>query len=283
MRDAAEQVCPAFWMPALTRKGSAASRSASAKTICGLLPPSSSVTGTVFFAAAAWISRPTATEPVKDRCCTPRMRRQRRAGFLAQPRHHVQRAGRQAGLVRDAREGQRRQAGLLGRLQHAGVAHRQRGADAAADDLHRVVPRHDVAGDAMRLAQRQRGVAGGEGDRLAHHLVGRAAVELEVARQRQRVGAALAAAACRHPAPRAAPVRRPAPSTRGRHAHQHAAALGGRQPAPGARRARPAPRPRRRRCRRPRRARSAPAALPSDGLNSGSVSPLAHVAPDGRR
>ena len=71
MRDAAEQVWPAFWMPALTRKGSAASRSASAKTICGLLPPSSSVTGTVCFAAAAWIIEPTLTEPVKDRCCTP--------------------------------------------------------------------------------------------------------------------------------------------------------------------------------------------------------------------
>ena len=71
MRDAAEQVCPAFWMPAFTRKGSAASRSASAKTICGLLPPSSSVTGTVCLAAAAWIIEPTLTEPVKDRCCTP--------------------------------------------------------------------------------------------------------------------------------------------------------------------------------------------------------------------
>ena len=61
MREAAEQVWPAFWMPALTRNGSAASRLASAKTICGLLPPNSSVTGMVLRAAAAWISRPTAT------------------------------------------------------------------------------------------------------------------------------------------------------------------------------------------------------------------------------
>ena len=99
MRDAAEQVCPAFWMPALTRKGSAASRSASAKTICGLLPPSSSVTGTAFFAAAAWISAPTATEPVKEMWSHARVRRQRRAGLLAQARHDVQRAGRQARLA----------------------------------------------------------------------------------------------------------------------------------------------------------------------------------------
>ena len=66
MRLAAEQVWPAFWMPAFTRNGSAASRSASANTICGLLPPSSSVTGMAFCAAAVWIKVPTATEPVKE-------------------------------------------------------------------------------------------------------------------------------------------------------------------------------------------------------------------------
>jgi len=117
--------------------------------------------------------------------------RQRSAGFLAEAGHHVERAGRQPAIVRDARERQRRQAGLLCRLEHAGVAHRQRGADRAADDLHRVVPRHDVPGDAVRLAQRQRGVAGRERDRLAHHLVGGPAVELEVARQRVGIGQAL--------------------------------------------------------------------------------------------
>ena len=71
MRDAAEQVCPAFWMPALTSQGKAASRSASSNTNCGLLPPNSSVTGTAFFAAAAWISPPTSIEPVKEMCRTP--------------------------------------------------------------------------------------------------------------------------------------------------------------------------------------------------------------------
>jgi hypothetical protein len=43
-----------------------ASRSASAKTSCGDLPPSSSVTGTTFCAAAACTRRPVATEPVKE-------------------------------------------------------------------------------------------------------------------------------------------------------------------------------------------------------------------------
>ena len=52
MRLEAEQVCPAFWIPALTKKGNAASRSASLNTIWGDFPPSSKVTGTTFWAAA---------------------------------------------------------------------------------------------------------------------------------------------------------------------------------------------------------------------------------------
>ena len=48
---------------------------------------------------------------------------------------------------------QQRQAGVLGRLDHAGVAGGERRAGAAAEDLHRIVPRDDVAGDAVRLAQ----------------------------------------------------------------------------------------------------------------------------------
>ena len=191
MRDAAEHVCPAFWMPALTRNGSAASRSASAKTICGLLPPSSSVTGTAFLAAAICTSAPVATEPVNERWSTPGCAASAAPGLLAEAGDDVERARRQAGLGADAREREHGQARLLGGLEHAGVAHRQRRADAAADDLHRVVPGHDVAGDAVRLAQGERGVAGGEGQRLAVHLVAGAGVELAVARQRDRIGARL--------------------------------------------------------------------------------------------
>ena len=71
MREAAEQVCPAFWSPAFTRNGSAASRSASANTIWGDLPPSSSVTGTALRAAAACTDAPASNEPVKETWCTP--------------------------------------------------------------------------------------------------------------------------------------------------------------------------------------------------------------------
>ena len=101
-------------------------------------------------------------------------------------------ARRQPRREREPADLERGERGVLARLEHAGVAHGERRADAAPEDLHRVVPRDDVAGDAVRLAQGQDRVAGVVGDRGAVHLVGRAAVELEVARQRQRVGLGLA-------------------------------------------------------------------------------------------
>ena len=119
------------------------------------------------------------------------MRCERGAGLFAQARDHVQRAGGQAALECDVGQGQHREAGFLGRLEHAGVAHRECGADASADDLHRVDPGHDGACDAVRLAQREGREAGLERQRVAVHLVGCTAVELEVARQRHGVGAAL--------------------------------------------------------------------------------------------
>ena len=65
MRSIPEQVWPAFANPPQTQPEIAFSRSASAQTICGSLPPSSS---TEPFSWAAQISptlRPTSTEPVK--------------------------------------------------------------------------------------------------------------------------------------------------------------------------------------------------------------------------
>ncbi len=70
-REPAEQVWPPFWTMALTITGAAASRSASSKTICGDLPPSSSVQGMWFRAAAIWTCSPTSGEPVKLMKSTP--------------------------------------------------------------------------------------------------------------------------------------------------------------------------------------------------------------------
>ncbi len=120
-----------------------------------------------------------------------RMRRERRSGLFAEPRHHVQRAPGQPGLGGEIGEGEGGKAGLFRRFQHAGIAHGKRRAHRAADDLHRVVPRDDVAGHPVRLAQGVDGIAALVGDRLAHHLVGGPGVELHVARQGDGVVAGL--------------------------------------------------------------------------------------------
>ena len=60
----AEQVCPAFWKMALATPVAARSRSASANTMFGDLPPSSMTTGTTFSAASLATWTPTSTEPV---------------------------------------------------------------------------------------------------------------------------------------------------------------------------------------------------------------------------
>ena len=116
---------------------------------------------------------------------------ERRARLFAKARHDIERARGKARLAREIGERKRGEAGFLRGLEHAGVAHRQRRADGAPGDLHRIVPRHDMAGHPMRLAQGVDRVAVEIGDGFAHHLVGGAAVKLHVARHRQRVGAAL--------------------------------------------------------------------------------------------
>ena len=112
------------------------------------------------------------------------MRGERGARLLAPPRHHVHGARRETRATGELGERERAQAGFLGRLQHRRVARAEGGTDRATDDLHRVVPRHDVAGDAVRLAQRHDGVAVEVGQRLAVQLVGRPRVELAVAGER---------------------------------------------------------------------------------------------------
>ena len=63
-RDPAEHVWPAFWKIAFATPCAARSRSASAKTMFGDLPPSSITTGTTLSAAILATPMPTSTEPV---------------------------------------------------------------------------------------------------------------------------------------------------------------------------------------------------------------------------
>ncbi|CAM5187054.1 hypothetical protein CDEN61S_04010 [Castellaniella denitrificans] len=108
---------------------------------------------------------------------------QGRAGLVAVAGDDVQRPGREAHAGGHFGQIQGGQAGVLGGLDHAGVAGRQGRADAAAEDLDRVVPGDDVAGDAVRLAHRHHQGAGVVGQGLAVQLVAGARVVFEVARQ----------------------------------------------------------------------------------------------------
>ena len=119
----AEQVWPAFCTMALTSTGSAASRSASAKTICGPLPPSSSVTGQC--RSARRPRRPTRRsrgDPVNETMLDAGMRGERRARLAAEAGDDVERAVGQADLRGELGDAQQRQAGVLRRLHHARVA-----------------------------------------------------------------------------------------------------------------------------------------------------------------
>ena len=94
-------------------------------------------------------------------------------------------------LERELGDADEREPGVLGGLDDAGVAAGKRRADRAAEDLARIVPRHDVARDAVRIAHHRDRIAVEERDGLAVDLVGGRAVELEIARRRDDVGAAL--------------------------------------------------------------------------------------------
>ncbi len=118
--------------------------------------------------------------------------RERCARLLAIARHDVEGAGRKADLEREATDDEGREAGILGGFDDAGIAHRKRCADRAAEDLRRVVPGNDVTGDAERLAEGHHRVAVEIGQRFAVDLVGGAGIELEIARQGDDVGARLA-------------------------------------------------------------------------------------------
>ena len=120
-----------------------------------------------------------------------RVCRQRRACFMAEAGNDVERPGRQPDCGGQFGELEQREAGVFRRLDHAGIAGGERGAHRAPEDLHRVVPRDDVAGHAMRLANGHDGVAALVGQGFAVQLVAGACVVLEVAREGDGIGACL--------------------------------------------------------------------------------------------
>ena len=85
----------------------AMSRSASANTMVGDFPPSSSVTGMSLSAATRAIARPVSVPPVNEILPHAGMRDERGAGDRARAGHDAEQAGGQAGRLRDAAEFER--------------------------------------------------------------------------------------------------------------------------------------------------------------------------------
>ena len=118
----------------------------------GDLPPSSSVTRFSVSVAARLMILPTSVEPVKATLSTSRAAHQAVAGGLAQAGDEVEHAGREARLGDEVGEAERGQRGLLGGLEDERAAGGERGRDLLHGHHQREVPRHDLDGDADRLA-----------------------------------------------------------------------------------------------------------------------------------
>ncbi len=109
----------------IDEEGQRRSRSASANTSCGDLPPSSSVTGTTFSPRPACTSLPTPTEPVKEMWSTPGCAVSAAPASSPSPGTTLSAPVGQAGFVAISAKAMRGEAGFLGRLQHRGIAHRR--------------------------------------------------------------------------------------------------------------------------------------------------------------
>ncbi len=95
------------------------------------------------------------------------------------PGHDVEHAVRQPRLRRQLGEQERRQRRLLGGLEDDAVAGRERRPELPGRDDERVVPRHDRADDAERLALHERHRFRTDGRQLAAPLVDGLAVEAQ--------------------------------------------------------------------------------------------------------
>ena len=138
----ARQTCPAssYWPAALR---AAASRSASAKTSSGPLPPSSPVNGTTFAAAAVPMCTAVSGEPVNEMRRAPGCRVRRRADLLADPLHDVEDAGRDTRLGDEVAEERARERRPLRRLQHDGATGGERRSGLPRREHERRVPGRD--------------------------------------------------------------------------------------------------------------------------------------------
>ena len=151
---------------------SARSISASAKTMCGDLPPHSKVQRFRLPAARCHDLARGGVAAGEGYLVDARVRRQRRARGRAVARDHVEHAGREAGLLHKFGYFERRHWRLLGGLDHQRIAGRQRRTDLPGIEQDRGIPRQHGADHAHRLAARIGQRVRLEGDLFAGNLVG---------------------------------------------------------------------------------------------------------------
>ena len=155
------------------------SRSASAKTMFGLLPPSSRL---IFFTlpeASRMISWPVVVSPVKATLPIPGWAAIDAPAVPPGPVTTLRTPGRNAGLEGQLAEPDRRQRRVRRGLEDRGVAGRERRRDLPRGHEQREVPGHDQPDDADRLAQREVEAGLADRDRLAEDLVRGAGVVVE--------------------------------------------------------------------------------------------------------
>ena len=126
------------------------SSAASSKMTFAALPPSSSVSFLPVPASSRWIALPTSVEPGERDLVDVLVRDERGAG-AAVAGDDVDDARRQLRLAHDVAEEERGERRRLRRLEHDGVAARERGRDLPREHQQREVPRDDLPGDADRL------------------------------------------------------------------------------------------------------------------------------------
>ena len=136
------------------------------------------------------------------------MQGERRAGLVTQTGDDVERALRQADARGQLGHPQQRKTGILGRLHDAGVAGGKRSADGAPEDLQRIIPRNDVAGDPVRLAPGQHRVPGGVRESSRRKACPTRRRRIRNSGRRPRRRRAPGASASRNRAPRGARARR---------------------------------------------------------------------------
>ena len=130
----------------------AAGRSASSKTTCGDLPPSSRVTRLRLSAAACATARPVAVDPVNATLSTPWCPASAAPSSRLEPATTLNTPSGKPGLVQHLGERERRRGGVLRRLDDERAAGRQPGGELEGHQQQRGVPRGDRADDADRLA-----------------------------------------------------------------------------------------------------------------------------------